>query len=331
MKLLAVDDDPVIRELLPVIFKEAGLPDMELAASGEEALGKLSDPGNYFDCLLFDIQMEKMDGVELCQQTRKLLHHRHTPVIMLTSVVDHAKIESAFAAGANDYINKPFDVKEIATRVRVAQRMIEQAGPVTTLDARISDDEARPGIHNFTMEEPLRLASADQIILPFSLGNYLSQLSRRRLDACSIFATKVEEIGNLYASSKSHEFARALTAIADVTVRVVDTPSLLMSYCGDGMFLSITQDSDLPEWPLIEDQMNAELVADGITFDDGGAMPLGLSVGNPVSPNASRTQRVKKTFDRAIDRALMREKTKIKNAARPPMAMHTSTQGYHIN
>ena len=66
MKILAVDDDKFILELVPAILGEAGLDDVTTAASGEEALAAIRAADGAFDCLLFDIQMPGMDGIDLC-------------------------------------------------------------------------------------------------------------------------------------------------------------------------------------------------------------------------------------------------------------------------
>ncbi|NNE51573.1 MAG: response regulator [Sulfitobacter sp.] len=312
MRILAVDDDPIILDLLPVILRQADLPQVTLASSPSSALELLDEVDTQFDCLLLDIMMEEMNGIELCQRIRKLPQYRHTPILMLTAVKDHSEIEAAFAAGANDYITKPFDVKEIATRVRVAQRMSETTTHIPRLTTFGSDTEARTGEHRFDIADPVTLEKSARLILPFSLGNYLSQLSRSRLNSCVIFAAKIENIHSLYSNCKSHEFATALSEVVKAVAKSVDCPKMLMSYEGNGTFLCVLQGTEAPLWPEIEDDIQAILSEGHAQYDTGKPITLHISVGNPVVPNASRNQRVKKTFDRAIGRALMREKSKEK-------------------
>ncbi|MDF1726351.1 MAG: response regulator [Sulfitobacter sp.] len=317
MRILAVDDDPVILDLLPVVLRQADLPQITLASSAMAALDILRQPENRFDCLLLDIMMEDMDGIDLCARIRRIPSYQHTPILMLTAVKDHAEIEAAFAAGANDYITKPFDVKEIATRVRVAQRMSETTAHVRKLSHLPIEDDVPPGQHRFDLQDPIMLEQCQRLILPFSLGNYLSQLSRSRLDTCTIFAVRIEEIARLYNQTKSHEFAILLGEIVKSIKEAVDCPKLLMSYEGDGTILCIQLGSDAPLWPEIEDEVQAILDDRGLCHDDGTPISVSLSIGNPVVPNASRNQRVKKTFERAIGRAVMREKSKAKAGNQP--------------
>lgn len=312
MRLLAVDDDPLILDLLPIVFRQAHLPKITVATSGPAALEMLKDPEFEVDGLILDIEMPDMTGIELCQRVRKMPRYRHTPVLMLTSVTDSTRIERAFAAGADDYITKPFDVKEIATRVRVAERMTDRSTQAPVIDLMRQDDAARPGLHDFDVTDPIRITQSEQLILPFALGNYLSQLSRRRLDSCTIFAIRISNIDSIFASTTTQEYGKALAAIVDATSKVVNSPNLLMAYEGDGVFLCIIQGTEAPAWPEIEDEIQAHLSKAKLTFDDGRALDMKIAIGNPITPNASRNQRVKKTFDRARDRALSREKIKSK-------------------
>jgi DNA-binding response OmpR family regulator len=314
MKLLAVDDNPQILEVLPTIFKQAKLPPITLANSGANALALLEDPDQHFDVLLLDIKMPQMDGIELCKRVREMPRYRATPILMLTSVTDGVHIERAFTAGANDYITKPFDVKDIVMRVRVAQRMANKTPKVLTLDPAMAETGRAEGLHPMRLADPVRIANKDQLILPFSLGNYLSQLSRRRLDGCNIFAVHMSEVGMLYASAKTHEFAQAISQVSEAITGVVQCPSLLMAYQGDGTFLCIIQGTEAPAWPEVEDRIQERLNEDARLLENGWPMGLNVAVGNPIHPNASSNQRVKKTFERAIERATHREKTKSRQA-----------------
>ncbi|MEM7521766.1 MAG: response regulator, partial [Pseudomonadota bacterium] len=186
MRLLAVDDDPAILDLLPIIFRQARLPQITVAGSGPAALSILAERDTLFDALLLDIEMPGMTGIELCQRVRQTPEYRTTPVLMLTAATDDTRIEHAFAAGADDYITKPFEVKDIVTRVRVAERFADRAQHIPLLDPDCRAPEAEEGLHGFKVGAPVRLGRAPQVISPNALGNYLSQLARHRLDSCTI-------------------------------------------------------------------------------------------------------------------------------------------------
>ena len=124
MRILAVDDDPYILELLPMIAARAGLADVTTASCGELALEAMVNDKPGFECLLFDINMPKMDGIELCARARQLPAYRRMPIIMLTAMSEKDYIVAAFKAGATDYATKPFDIVELGARLRIAQELV---------------------------------------------------------------------------------------------------------------------------------------------------------------------------------------------------------------
>ena len=134
MRLLAVDDDPVILDLLPIIFRQADLTDMVTADSSASALQILENQSRPFECILLDIEMPGMTGIELCTKIRQMPQYRHTPILMLTSVTDNTRIERAFAAGADDYITKPFSPRELVARLKAVLRRTTPPGVETPIE-----------------------------------------------------------------------------------------------------------------------------------------------------------------------------------------------------
>ena len=82
MKILAVDDDPIILELLNEVLGSTGYPDVTTVETGADALAAVEDHRQPFDCILLDIQMPGMDGIELCGRLRAMPRYRETPVLM---------------------------------------------------------------------------------------------------------------------------------------------------------------------------------------------------------------------------------------------------------
>ncbi|MEQ9564906.1 MAG: response regulator, partial [Pseudomonadales bacterium] len=123
MRILAVDDNPLVLDMLTSLFKQTEFPDISVASSSAETLALLGKKDSRFDCLILDIEMPRMNGIELCSEIRKIEGYQETPIIMLTTRNDAESIEASFAAGANDYIFKRFNVKEFTNRVRVAARL----------------------------------------------------------------------------------------------------------------------------------------------------------------------------------------------------------------
>jgi two-component system KDP operon response regulator KdpE len=116
-KILIVDDDTGTRQALRGSLGMLGFTVRE-ATSGEQSL--LQTRQENFDALLLDINMPGMGGFEACRELRRL--SPHLPIVMMTvrDATDD-KIE-ALDAGADDYVTKPFDVRELAARIRAAVR-----------------------------------------------------------------------------------------------------------------------------------------------------------------------------------------------------------------
>lgn len=316
MKILAVDDDPVVLDLLSLLFKQAGFPDVSLVPSGPEALGKLASEATPFDCLIVDLCMPDMDGIALCERIRTLPEYRTTPIIMLTARHDHTSVEAAFAVGATDYITKPFEVNDIITRVQIAIRMIESEETLHLVDPTEKVSNAQPGNHSFALSDPLHLMHVDQHTRQFSLGNYLSQLSRKRIDDCLVFAVGVDPIQTLYDTCTTHEFAIALSEVNEAINETLRPAQLLTAYFGSGIFVCVSTD-DLPHpWADIQSRLQDDLDGSGAIYDTGEPMGITVAVGCPVRPNASKTQRVRRTFDRATQK-VRRQAGHLGSRARP--------------
>lgn len=121
MTILAVDDDPSIRRLIPRIATEAGYPGVATAGSGVEALDMLGRPAARFGCILLDVEMPGMDGIELCARIRNMPQYRQTPVIMLTARTEQSVRDRAFRAGATGYATKPFRILDLVKRLQEAE------------------------------------------------------------------------------------------------------------------------------------------------------------------------------------------------------------------
>lgn len=118
MKFLLVDDDEDVLALLAESLKILGFEDLTLLNSGKCAIQLIKGSSKSFDAFLLDIQMPEIEGIEVCQYIAERPQYRFTPIIMVTAMHDRSVVTRASAAGATDYITKPFDVFEIGSRVQ---------------------------------------------------------------------------------------------------------------------------------------------------------------------------------------------------------------------
>src|SRR5262245_11861221 len=114
-KILIVEDDPQAVGILQPILVAKGFS-VAVARDGMEGLEKvkLLSP----DILLLDVTMPRMDGIELCRHIKGDEATRLTPVVILTALADLEKKIEALEAGADDFVNKPYNTVELVTRVK---------------------------------------------------------------------------------------------------------------------------------------------------------------------------------------------------------------------
>ncbi|MDR1415351.1 MAG: response regulator transcription factor [Odoribacteraceae bacterium] len=122
-KILIVDDDAVICEILEFNLANEGF-EIACAYSAEEALEKLSSPCSL---LLLDVMMGGMSGYKLTEMLRR--NKNQVPVIFLTAKDTENDMLTGFSVGGDDYISKPFSIKEVVARVRAVLKRQEPGGP----------------------------------------------------------------------------------------------------------------------------------------------------------------------------------------------------------
>lgn len=117
--IYVVDDEANIRRLAALGLQDAGYETAEFS-SGGEMLAAL--PAREPDCVVLDWMMPQPDGLEVCRRLRAESRWRHIPIIMLTARSDEVDKILGLELGADDYLTKPFSVKELAVRVKALIR-----------------------------------------------------------------------------------------------------------------------------------------------------------------------------------------------------------------
>lgn len=115
-KVLVVDDDAALSEMLQLVLRQEGF-DCVLCPTGDKALAAYRD--NNPDIVLLDVMLPGKDGVEVCGEIRE---KSGVPIIMLTARSDTNDVVKGLEAGADDYVSKPFKVKELLARIRARLR-----------------------------------------------------------------------------------------------------------------------------------------------------------------------------------------------------------------
>ena len=137
-RILLVDDDPDILDVLEIALSEENYEILK-AGDGEEALRIIkSKPLNL---VLVDYAMPKMNGRQVCIEVKKDVLLRYLPIIMVTGKGDIEDKVGGIEAGADDYIVKPFEPKELLARIKMVLRRSEmdlEANPLTRLPGNVS-------------------------------------------------------------------------------------------------------------------------------------------------------------------------------------------------
>ncbi len=116
-RLLIVDDDKQIRELLTFDIAQSGYV-VDSATDGEEGLKKALE--NNYDLILLDVMMPKMNGYDVCKNIR--IQNPTIPILMLTAKGAIEDKTQGFECGADDYLSKPFEIQEVLLRIRALLR-----------------------------------------------------------------------------------------------------------------------------------------------------------------------------------------------------------------
>ncbi len=130
MSILVIDDSEDIRRLISTFLKSAGYEKIHTSGNAVEAFDLLGIEGaktpegtEDVDLILLDILLPDMDGIDICRAIRKVKQYEEVPIIMVTAIQESEKLETAFLAGATDYIRKPIDKTELLARVRAAMKL----------------------------------------------------------------------------------------------------------------------------------------------------------------------------------------------------------------
>ncbi len=121
--ILIVDDDPHILEVISFALDKAGM-NTQTAADGQEALKRAT--GQNFDLIVLDISMPELDGLEVCRELRKT---SEVPVLFLSSRDEEIDKILGLEIGGDDYVTKPFSVRELVARIKAILKRASLVAP----------------------------------------------------------------------------------------------------------------------------------------------------------------------------------------------------------
>ncbi len=237
MKILAVDDDQIILEILNEALTSLKYSDVKFATSGTKALEIIEAAKEPFDCVMLDIQMPEMDGIEAVGRIREIPAYYKTPILMITSMSHRTFIDRAFAAGATDYVTKPFNIQELAVRINLAKRLNSE-------NATVSEPANSPDALVGHLTEPVKPHISDSVdlvkidrFLSFQIfSNYVAQLQRGTYFFSCMLALKIANIEKLYFQCNAADFTFLLEDVAEAISDNLHGSGSFVTYSGNGVF-----------------------------------------------------------------------------------------------
>ncbi|MGJ8616067.1 MAG: response regulator [Sulfitobacter sp.] len=287
MRILAVDDDPIILELLSQFVEMVGDHELTTALSGSEALERVGASDSVpFDCFLFDIQMPKMDGIELTQAIRNSARYVDTPILMLTAMSDKRYVDAAFSAGATDYVTKPFEMSELKARLGLVEGLVKarqsRTKKIFATKALSAAPQPNTPIETLELYEPISVYDVDNVIEYMAMENYVAQLSRSALFGSTTFAFTIRKIEKHHQAMSAFEFFSLISDVAEVISDTLAGHQFLMSYAGSGTFVCVTESGWRPDATSLMDAINLSLSRTELYDNSGQKLYVRVSAGEAV-------------------------------------------------
>jgi DNA-binding response OmpR family regulator len=160
-QILVIEDEPQLARLVELHLEDVGCR-IETAFTGSDGLARSSRTD--FDLIVLDLMLPDMDGLDVCRELR--VRQDYTPILMLTARSGEFDRVLGLELGADDYLTKPFNVRELVARVKAIFRRVErlaqqrkdaESGPLEFADLIIDQDRRQVTVHG----RPVRLTARE--------------------------------------------------------------------------------------------------------------------------------------------------------------------------
>lgn len=268
MRILAVDDDPVILDLLERALADSRGYELTTCTSGEDALKLLKGPIAPFECFLLDVMLPGIGGIELCDAIRQTAAYRTAPIIMITASREPDLMERAFYAGATDFMSKPLDGVELSARI-VSASMLN--------DSLHREREARHTLADLTAKMKLRFDEAVRLSNPevtdlLALENTLLRMPEGCY-AMTLFSIDVMGLRGIHRAVSPMAFRYHLEAVAGAAVDAFKHRTARLAYTGSGRFMGVVMGRERFDRDAVLTAINASLSSDWDATASGTPMP----------------------------------------------------------
>lgn len=208
---LVVEDDPIAAELLCASLASNSGVEVLSAPDGQAALEMIKTAP--VQLIFSDLQMPRMDGLELCRRVRAMTD-RFRYFVMLTVHNEKSQLIEAFEAGVDDFLSKPFDVDEVDARLRVAQRILDLQNDLVQANLRLQQQAATDELTGMFNRRQATARLAEQWAIARRYGLPLSCLM--------IDVDRFKKVNDTYGHDAGDHVLRHLAALLRQTVRQSD-------------------------------------------------------------------------------------------------------------
>ena len=296
---LAIDDDPVFLAVLSQMMVALGYAAPTTVSSGTKAVTLLRDNSVHFDCILLDIQMPGIDGIETCRRIRQLPHHRATPIMMITTLTGRNFVDDAFAAGATDYLTKPLEKIELDARLGMMDRLVLESRRATALEQNMASLSDLPGI-GFSFDDAVPLPVGAPMIDYLALQNHLLTLGRLQLNGHWAVAFKVVSASQMFYRLSRIEYLDYMAEVGRAIAIALKRQTFMLAHAGNGEFVCILNRRQPIDWQELQQTISVHLQTMRANYDDLGLPIPVVIIGTPHYAGLFSASMVKGMLERAL-------------------------------
>lgn len=277
MKILIVDDDPVLRQILHTYLARAGY-EVALAEDGRAAWETWQQ--EHTRLIVTDWMMPVMDGPELIRRIRGASFPGYTYIIMLTAKEGKSDVIFGLEAGADDYLTKPFNAGELRARISIGERILNLEASLSHALSRMEELATHDAVTGLLNRRALYSHAEAELNRS---QRYAKPVSFVMLDIDHFKAVN-DRYGHLVGD-------QALRAVADTLARN-KRPYDWAGRWGGEEFLLVLPSTGLEEAAVVSERLRISLNEEGIPLADGTALHLKASIGvtsSSIDPTAPHT------------------------------------------
>jgi two-component system, OmpR family, alkaline phosphatase synthesis response regulator PhoP len=224
--ILLIEDDPDIPRLLEIHLRDLGCV-VEHASDGDDGLAKATE--GHHQLIILDLMLPGIDGLEVCRQLRAL--GRTTPILMLTARSEEIDKVLGLEIGADDYLTKPFSIRELIARVKALLRRSDgdyAAQPHPSLTGELSIGDLRidlDGRRAMVRDREIKLTAKE-----FELLAFMAQRAGRAFDRQEL----LNHVWGYHYSGYEHTVNSHINRLRSKVEQTPSEPKLILTVWGHG-------------------------------------------------------------------------------------------------